>query len=145
MFDLARALFVIGAMIASARARYGTGVVVAIVCALLIALEVSLPFLYPARFDRIEIAFGVIFIGPTVLPHEPPFAASKVLMDPTHQFATALLAALAARRAFNLASNLPPDGEPSRRLDRAALRFVAVGVASGLLGVPGLLAHSLFD
>lgn len=143
MVDVARALFIVGALLASMRARYRTGIAIAIVCALLLGVEVLFPFRHPAGFDRVEIAFGAIFIGPSALPHAPPFAMSRLLMDPTHHLAMAVLAAIGAARALALASELPPDGQPSRRLDRAGLRFIAVGVASALLSVSGLLSHAL--
>ena len=143
MADIVRTFFVSGALVASVRARDAGGVALALICALLLGIEMFFVLRFPVRPDRIEMAFGLIFLGPSALPHEPPFAASKLLMDPSHHLATALLAATGARRAFARASALPPDGEASRRLDGAGLRFVALAVLLALLSTSGLLAHLL--
>ncbi len=143
MVDLARTIFIIGALVSSVRARYFGGVVVAAACVLLLGIETLLPLRFPVRPGRVEIAFGAIFLGPTALPHVPPFAASRVLLDPTHHLMTAVLAALGARQAFNRAAALPPESASSRKCDRAGLRFVALGVLLALLSISGVLLHLL--
>jgi len=141
--DVVRAFLVVAALVASARIRYLGGIVIAIACLLVCAIEVALPLCVPLRPAALEIAFGAVFLGPSALPHAPPFAATKLLMDPTHHIAVALLVALGARSAFARASALPPEGEESRAWDSAGLRFVALGVCLGLMSVSGLLAHLL--
>lgn len=143
MVDLVRAFLVVAAIVASVRARYLAGVVIATGCLLACAIEVALPLCFPLRPAALEIAFGAVFLGPSALPHAPPFAATKLLTDPTHHIVIALLVALGARGAFSRASTLPPEGEESRAWDSAGLRFVALGVCLGLMSVAGLLSHLL--
>lgn len=141
MVDVVRAFLVIAAIVASVRARYLAGVVVATACLLVAAVEIALPLCFPLRPAALEIAFGAVFLGPSALPHAAPFAATQLLTDPMHHIVLAMLVALGARGAFARASNLPPEGEESRAWDGAGLRFVALGVCLGLMSISGLLSH----
>lgn len=143
MVDLVRAFLVFAAIVASVKARYLAGVVIATACLLVSAVEIALPLCFPLRPAALEIAFGAVFLGPSALPHAAPLAATKLLTDPTHHIAIAMLVAFGARGAFARASTLPPDGEESRAWDSAGLRFVALGVCLGLMSVSGLLSHLL--
>ena len=60
MADLVRTLFVFGALIASVRARDAGGVAIALICALLLGIEMFFVLRFPVRPDRIEMAFGLI-------------------------------------------------------------------------------------
>lgn len=141
--DLVRAILIVAAIVASAKARYRGGIVIAGAFGVLFAIEVALPLCFPLRPAALQIAFGAIFLGPSSLPHASPFAPSELLTDPTHHVVAALLAGLGARGAFLRASMLPPDGDDSRAWDRAGLRFVALGVMLGLMSISGLLVHTL--
>jgi hypothetical protein len=139
--DVVRLVLIAGALVASVRARYAQGVVIAGCSALLLGVEIFFALRFPRQTGQLEVAFGAIFLGPTAMPHDPPFGASKWLMDPCHHLATALLATLGARRAFGVASALHPEGLASRRLDRAGLWFVALAVLAGLLSISGVIGH----
>jgi hypothetical protein len=139
--DLARAIFILGALAPSIRARYWAGIVVAAACALLLAIETFLPLHFPLRSGRLEIALGAVFLGPSALPHSPPVAVSRLLMDPTHHLLAAVLAGVGAIRAMHRAAALPPESASSRKLDRAGLRLLALGVLLALLSISGVLLH----
>lgn len=139
MTDLARTIFIVGALVASARARYMLGVVIAGVCAFVVALEIYFALRFPVRPAPIGVAFGAVLFGPSALPHVAPFAASAVLMNPLHHAGSAALGGGAGLLAFSRASRLPPHTDRARGLDRAGLRFLSIAVLHGLLVTTSLL------
>ncbi len=143
MADLVRALFIVAALVASVRARYALGVFAALGCGAILAVELFVVVRFPVSPDRLELALGALFLGPTSLPHAPPMRVLEVLMDPLHHLASALIAAVGAQRAFARASALRPESLPARRLDDAGLRFVALAVLGGLLSISGVVFHLL--
>jgi hypothetical protein len=141
VLDLVRCFLIVAAAVASVRARYAGGVAVALTSAVLLAIETTLPVRFPIAPVPIGVALGAVFLGPSSMPHSCALVAAKLLMDPLHHLAAAALSAIAARGAFARAEPLPPEGLVSRRLDRAGLRFVALGVVEGLLSVSGVIMH----
>jgi hypothetical protein len=135
MLDIARSVFILTALVVSARARYVPGIVSAFVCAFVVGLELYFALRFPVRPVPVAIAFGAVFIGPSAMPHEPPFAASGLLMNPLHHLFLAGVGAGATRGAFSRASELRPETIRARRLDGAGLRFVAISVVHGLLAI----------
>lgn len=139
MVDVVRAVFLVLALAACARARYAAGLAAAGACALVFLLEVLVVVRWPVSTERVELAFGALFLGPTALPNRLSDAAA----DPLHHVGSAAIAALGARGAFRRSSPLPPDGDDSKLLDRAGLRLLALAVLAGLESVAGLLGHLL--
>lgn len=142
MADVVRAFLLVAALVASIRAYYTRGIVLTVGCLGLVVIEVALPFLFPLDVASVEIALGAVFLGPSAMPHRPPFALTAILIDPSHHVLMGIVSGLGARGAFVRASSLSPESEPARRLDRAGLRFVALAVLAGMLAVAGFLVHA---
>lgn len=143
MVDLMRSLLLVLAVVASVRSRDALGVVLAVACGTVLAFELALVLRYPVKPLPLELAIGSVFIGPTALPHVPPFPITAVLSDPLHHLGAAGVGAIGARHAFAKSEPLRPETEAARRFDREGLCFVALGVIHALLSVSGFLAHML--
>lgn len=144
MLDVARLVFMLLALHASVRARLGGGIVAASALLVVLAIELGLVLRFPLEKQRLEMVFGALILGPTSIPHEPPIALTAIFVDPLHHVAAALVSGLAARSAFVRSRGMHPELEQARRIDRAGLCFVALGVLHGLLVVPGLLGRVVF-
>lgn len=145
MADLVRALLILRALVVSIRARYVAGVVIALLAACVIAIEIFVAFRFPPHSGALEVALGAVFLGPSAMPHAPPFPTTRLLMDPSHHLFSAGLAAVGARGAFGRSRALPPDTLPARRLDRTGLSFIALAVFGALLSISGLMMNALGD
>lgn len=143
MLDVVRLGLAIAALVASLRARLWWGAALAVAGLALLAIEVGLVLRFPMSPMPAPMVLGSLFLGPSSLPHEPPFRATELLSDPLHHLAFAFAAGLGARHAFARRSPLGPESAAARRLDRAGLRFVALAVLHALMSVSGLLFHVL--
>ena len=146
MLDLARALFAVAALVASARTspRHVVGVVIALLLVAVIAIDTSLPFVWPVTPVPAELALGSLFLGPTALPHAAPWSPLSATMDPLHHLVPASLSAFAARSAFSKSRGRRPETDAAHAYDRAGLRFVALAVLHALMSLSGVLVRVLF-
>lgn len=143
VIDLVRAVLVIGSGLASLRARYARGIVVAVGAMLLMVAEVFLVFRYPVEPLPLPLAIASVIFGPSALPNAAPLFGAEHLGDPLHHIVPAALLGLAAHGAFARSRELHPDSEPARHFDRAGLRFLGAGVMHTLMALSGVLGRLL--
>lgn len=139
MFDLVRLSILVAALVGAVRARLLAGVVLALACFGILAVEIAVPLLLPVRPLPVASALAVVFFGPSSLPSDLSFMSDLVLARAFPLIASTALTTVAAIRAMSLAALLRPETRAARRLDHIGLAFVASTVATGLLLVAVVL------
>lgn len=143
MFDLAFLVVLVVAIVRAARARVAPAVALGAASLALLLLASVSALLSDAFGGRVEGAFGVIFIGPTVILHEREGLAGVALHPLGLAIAWLACCAVAAWVSAQRARDLHPDRDDARRLNGVVLAFVGAGTFAGIRLVTVLLFLAL--